>query len=49
MNYQNEISVYLHIGFLAVMVIVVAYIGYKLVREWREDEEFIEWNNDKHK
>lgn len=42
MNYQTELSVYLHIGFLAVVVIVVAYIGYKLVREWR-DEEYQEW------
>lgn len=48
MNYQTEYGVYLHIGFLAVMVVVVAYIGYKLVIEFI-DEEFIEWKNDKHK
>lgn len=47
MNYQNEYGVYLHIGFLGLMVIVVSYIGYKLVREWR-DEEYQDWkqNND---
>lgn len=45
MNYQNEYSVYLHIGFLAVMLLGVVYIGYKTIREWREDEEYNEWKN----
>lgn len=44
MNHSSNVGVFIHLAILAVMIIGVCYIGYKLWTE--ESPEYKEWKND---